>query len=155
LPRWLDNTTLDDSGQYPGRWNFVQTAPYDIDKVVGTIAEVASNDMRVPKNNTTEKVRGDAWGPEPFVKVQWLWIMLPGFLLLSTLALICATIFESRKEKVPAWKSSALAALLHGLSEESRGQFAHNASQSEVEKMAQSMRAKMLLHNSTERLTAV
>lgn len=155
LPQQLDNSTLDDSAQYPGRWNFVQKAPYDVNTVLGTIADVVSKEIRAPTNKGTERVRGDAWGPEPFVKVQWQWASLPAFLLLSTLALVCATIFESRKEKVPAWKSSALAALLHGLSEESRAQFVHNASQSEVEKMARSMRAKMLLKNSTEHLTAV
>jgi hypothetical protein len=155
LPQQLSNITLDESAQYPGRWNFVQKAPYDVNTVLGTIADVMSNEIRAPTNKGIEQVRGDAWGPEPFVKVQWQWASLPALLLLSTLALICATIFESRKEKVPAWKSSALAALLHGLSEESRGQFVHNASQSEIEKTSQRMRAKMLLHNSTERLMAV
>jgi len=155
LAMTLDNDTLDDSAQYPGRWNFVQKAPYDINTVLGTMADVVSNEIRAPTNNGTELVRGHACGPEPFVKVQWLWVLLPATLLLSTLVLICATIYKSRKERIPPWKSSALAALLHGLSEESRGHFGHNASQSEVEKMSQRLHAKILLQNSTERLIAI
>jgi len=155
LPMTLSNKTLDSSGQYPGRWNFVQNKPYDVNTVLGPIADVISKDMRALVKNGTAQVRGDAWGPEPFVETQWLWVLLPASLLFGTLVLICGTIIKSRRERVPSWKSSALATLLHGLNEEARGQFALNASQSEVEAISQRLRVKMLLDSSSGRLVAV
>lgn len=148
LPMYLDNRTLDSSGQYRGRWNFVQNAPHDESTVLETIAETATTYLRYA-NTGVEQVKGDAWGPEPYVKTRWLWILLPCSLLLGTLVLICGTIMKSRKDSVPSWKSSALATLLHGLSEEVREQFGPNASQSEVEAMAQKLQVKISLKSST------
>ncbi|KAF2819752.1 hypothetical protein CC86DRAFT_429958 [Ophiobolus disseminans] len=153
LPVSLTNTTLDSSGQYPGRWNFVHNAPYDVDTVLGPIADTVTNFLR-DENTGVEQVSGDAWGPEPYVETQWLWILLPCALLLSTLILICGTIIKSRKDSVPSWKSSALATLLHGLTEEVREQFEANASQSEVEAIAQKIQIKISLKESSGALVA-
>jgi hypothetical protein len=149
LPTSLDNQTLDSSGQYPGRWNFVQHEPHDVNTVLGPIAEMVSNDMRTATNHGTEQVSGDSWGPEPFVEVRWLWILLPASLMLGTFTLICATIFKSRKERVPLWKTSALATLLHGLAEDVRQSFGLDASPSEVEAIARKIRVEMSLKSTT------
>jgi len=153
LPWYLNNKTLDESGQYPGRWNFVQKAPFDVNTVLAPIADTVSTYVR-SVNTGTEQVDGDAWGPEPYVETQWLWVLLPCALLLATLALICGTIIKSRKDSVPSWKSSALATLLHGLTEEVREQFGANTSQSEVEAIAQKIRVKVSLKSATGTLVA-
>jgi hypothetical protein len=155
LPVSLKNDDLDSTGQYPGRWNFVQNAPYDFDGILGSMAEAITNQIRTPANNGTEKIYGDAWSTETFVKTQWLWLLLPGTLLLGSLSLIWVTIIRSRKDSVPSWKSSALAILLHGLTEEVCQQFSSGTSQSEVEALSRKVRVKISLDNSGGKLVSV
>lgn len=154
LPIRLQNDTLDTNGQYPGRWNFVQQAPYDVNMVMGPIAEAMTNSIRSATNNGTLQIYGNAWGAEVFVQTRWPWIILPALLLISTLVLICATLAKSQKQQVPAWKSSSLATLLHGLTEEARRQLDHGSSQSEVEAASQKIRVKMSFGNASGRLMA-
>ncbi|KAH7409986.1 hypothetical protein DE146DRAFT_332961 [Phaeosphaeria sp. MPI-PUGE-AT-0046c] len=143
MPVYLTNSSLDTTGQYPGRWNFVQNSPYDVGSTLGSMAEAVTNYMRTSTNEGTEQHEGQAWTAQPFVEVQWLWLILPGVLLFGTLALIGATIFRSKQHKVPAWKSSALATLLHGLTEESREKIHVDASQSEVEALSSKVHVVM------------
>jgi hypothetical protein len=143
MPTYLTNNSLDTTGQYPGRWNFVQHTPYNVNGVFGAMADAMTNHMRTSANNGTERFHGDAWTTETFVQTQWLWLLLPVFLLLSSLALISATIIQSRKEQVPSWKSSVLATLLHGLTEDAQRHFAPNATQSEVEALSRKVTIKM------------
>lgn len=152
LPTFLDNSTLDITHQYPGQWGFVQNGPYNVDGVLGSMAEAATNYLRSSGNQGTEQIEGEAWSKEPFVNVQWLWLLLPGTLLLGTLALLCATIFRSKQHHVPAWKSSALATLFHGLTEESRQKIHVDASQSEVEALSNKVQVVM---SSNQRLVPV
>ncbi|KAH4007081.1 hypothetical protein HBI56_027750 [Parastagonospora nodorum] len=156
LPTYLSNSSLDTGGQYPGRWNFVQNAPYDVNAALGSMAEALTNNMRTSAtNNGTELTFGEAWGAENFVETQWPWLLLPGALLFCSLILITSTIIKSRQEAVPTWKSSALATLLHGLTEESRACVAAGASQSEVEAVSQNLKVKLLLGMACQRLTPV
>ncbi|KAF2027917.1 hypothetical protein EK21DRAFT_91139 [Setomelanomma holmii] len=152
LPTMLMNDTLDSQGRCPGRWNFVQTGTHDINVVLDPVTEAMTNQMRTSTNNGTDLVYGDAWGAEIFAKTQRLRLLLPGLLLLSTLILISTTIAQSRKRQLPSWKSSALAILLHGLTEEVREQFAQGTSQSEVEAVSQKLRVKLMLNGAHGRL---
>lgn len=143
IPVALGNNTLDSMNQYPGRWNFVQNSPHDVNSVLGVMAEAVTNHIRASTNEGSEQFHGEAWSKEPFVDVQWLWLLLPGILLLGTLILICATIYRSKQHDVRAWKSSALATLLHGLTEESRNLIDVDASQSEVEALSNKVHVVM------------
>ena len=58
---------------------------------------------------------GPAWGMQTFVRIRWVWISAPAFLLLATLAFVVGTIVKSSRQQVEIWKTSALAMLLHGL----------------------------------------
>jgi hypothetical protein len=88
LPSFLTNDTLDITGQYPGRWSFVQNAPHNVDAVLATMAEAMTNYMRANSaNNGTESIHGDAWTEESFVETQWLWLLLPGALLVCSLVI--------------------------------------------------------------------
>ncbi|KAH7081715.1 hypothetical protein BKA63DRAFT_216226 [Paraphoma chrysanthemicola] len=144
LPTFMGNDSFDATKQYPGRWSFVQSAPHDVDSVLGPIAEAMTNSIRSTVNSGTEQAVGDAWGSEVFVQTQWLWLLLPVALLLSTLILVCATIVQSRKKRIPSWKSSSLATLLHGLAEEAREKFAQDTTQSEVEALSQKLRVRFI-----------
>jgi hypothetical protein len=143
VPVYLANNSLDATNQYPGRWNFVQNSPYDVNGVLGAMAEAVTNHIRSSTSQGTVQFQGDAWSKEPFVEMQWLWLLLPGTLLFGTLALLCGTIFRSKQHDVPAWKSSALATLLYGLDEESRQKIHVDASQSEVEALSRRVRIVM------------
>ena len=155
LPWELSNITSGPSKEDLGNWNFIHTAPYNINTLLDPIADTMSDYLRSQANTGVEQVSGSAWGPEPFVKTQWLWLLLPCSLLLGTLLLICGTIAKSRKQKVPSWKSSALATLLHGLSQETRAQFAVDAQQSEIEAVSQKLHVKMQSYHSAGKLEAV
>lgn len=58
---------------------------------------------------------GMPWSMEQLVDMRWEWISFPALLLVGGLILLSATVAQSRKNKTLAWKSSALALLLHGL----------------------------------------
>ncbi|KAL4884607.1 hypothetical protein BJY04DRAFT_181612 [Aspergillus karnatakaensis] len=60
-------------------------------------------------------IKGTVSEPRAFVKVQWLWLILPALLVLGGNIFFALTVFTSRKEKVLPWKSSSLALFYHGL----------------------------------------
>ncbi|KAF2478009.1 uncharacterized protein BDR25DRAFT_207498 [Lindgomyces ingoldianus] len=133
-------TRLD--GSSPGLWQFMQTPPYDLNPHFSNLAVAVTNRMRSQAKDT-ETVSGLALGTENFVYIRWVWISLPGSLLIGSFIFVCAAIFKSRRAKAVAWKSSALATLLHGLSKEAQGQFNPHLRQSEVEALSQKLRVKL------------
>lgn len=145
LPSRITYGEADNDGQFPGKWNFPQVAPYKTDSILGDIAEAMTNNMRASKTGT-EQISGNAWTTENFVEIRWVWISLPGVVLLSTLAFVGITAFRSHKNQFPVWKSSALVTLLHGLTEEARERFDPKASPSEVEAISQKMRVRLSTH---------
>jgi hypothetical protein len=68
----------------------------------------------------TEWVEGATFDLESFVDVRWPWLTLPLGLLFSTAVLLLLTIIRSSREKdhVGVWKTSAIATLLHGPSDD-------------------------------------
>jgi hypothetical protein len=133
---------MDAVGQFPGKWNFVQVAPYDSNYLFGSIAEAIATNMRA-RPNGTERINGTAWSKENFVEIRWAWISLPALLLLSTLVFVGATATKSHRHQFHAWKSSALSTLLHGLTEDARDRFDPKASPSEIEAISQKMRVRL------------
>ncbi|PSN64329.1 hypothetical protein BS50DRAFT_498919 [Corynespora cassiicola Philippines] len=154
VPTRLDNDDVDSTGKFPGIWDFIRTPPYDINVPLAKIAEAATNNMRL-RTNDTEMVNGTAWTNENFVQIRWPWVTLPATLLLSTLVFVCATILETRRQNAEVYKSSALATLLHGITEDVRERYHPAASLSEVEAMSQKLDVKLSSHNGNSRLVAV
>ncbi|KAF2115457.1 hypothetical protein BDV96DRAFT_492941 [Lophiotrema nucula] len=142
FPRDMDESSVDEQGQYPGEWSFVQNTPYDVNPFLAKIASAVTNNMRSQEKGTEVAV-GKAWGKENFVEIRWAWFSLPGFVLLSSLVFVSTTVFRSRRQKFAAWKSSSLATLLHGMTEEARVGFAVSTTPSEVEAMAHECRVTL------------
>lgn len=132
-------------------WDFHQRAPYDINPYLANATRTISNSLRSREDGTTA-INGTAWVKEQYVAVRWAWLALPVVLLFGTFALVCATIIKSRKNDAPAWKSSALATLLHGLTEDARNQFPPALCPSEIEAVSQKLQVKLALDNGDLRI---
>ncbi|ORY13277.1 hypothetical protein BCR34DRAFT_272798 [Clohesyomyces aquaticus] len=144
LPFIISSTERDNSGNLLGMWNFIQEQPYDINPYLVKVATAMTNAMRSRDDaNSTEAIQGIAWGQENFVEIRWVWMTLPEALLIANLIFVAATILTSRKDGTAAWKSSALATLLHGLSKEAREQFDPHISPSEVKALSRKLRVKL------------
>ncbi|KAH9861755.1 hypothetical protein J1614_011508 [Plenodomus biglobosus] len=105
----------------PGIWRFHQTEPYDINPYLANITTAMTNNLKSRGCGPGTVLReGTAWTVERFVQVRWAWITLPAASLLGSLILISTTMMSGHRSGTPNWKSSALATMLHGLSEETR-----------------------------------
>lgn len=148
--------TLVQDDRYPfvpsgGVWNFHHNPPYDINTVFANLTIAITNNLR-SRTNGAEKVEGVAWTNVVFIEIRWAWLSLPLALLMGSLILLCATIWKSRKSRLPAWKSSALAALLHGPGEEAQRLIAANASQSEIEAISERLLVQLTARDGSGRL---
>ena len=56
----------------------------------------------------TKQYSGCALQLAPFIRVQWLWTVYPGALILLSLWFLCYTIWASTHDEVSVWKSGAL-----------------------------------------------
>ena len=154
LPRSLGAADIDEEGLYPGMWSIVQSAPYDINPLFVKLTDAMTNNIRSLPSGT-EKMEGIAWSTQTFVEARWLWVTLPVTLTLGTLLLLCSTILVNRAQRVPTWKSSALATLLHGITEHTRQQFESASTMSQAEAMSQTMRVKLSIQEGSGGLLPV
>lgn len=97
---------------------------------------------------------GPEWGTQTFVRIRWVRISPPVFLLLATLAFVVGTIVRGSRQQVGIWKTSALAMLLHGLVGGAHHKLDPEASASEVE-AAQKTHVTLLPDKDTSRLVLV
>jgi hypothetical protein len=123
-------------------WGFHQQRPYDIDPFLTSLTTYVTDTLRSAANGT-EVIQGTAWAPEQFVSIRWAWISLPILLLFSSLLLVLVTIVKSRRGGTAAWKSSVLATLLHGLTENVRDKFDPGLSPSEIEVISRQLRVQL------------
>lgn len=61
--------------------------------------------------SSAEQVNGTAWTTERIIEVDPLWLAMPGSLWFITTVFLFTTIWLSRKNDAPIWKSSTLAVL--------------------------------------------
>lgn len=144
-----DNLNITDSFQ--GIYNVTMAPPYDFNAYLDLITTSMTNNLRT-KIQGTEPVIGPAWGTQTFVRIRWVWISLPVFLLLATLAFVVGTIVKSSRQQVGIWKTSALAMLLHGLAGGARHKLDPEASASEVEAAARKIHVTLSPDKDTSRL---
>ena len=147
-----DNLNTTDS--FLGIYNVTMVPPYDFNAYLDSIATSMTNHLRTTIRGT-EPVIGPAWGTQTFVRIRWVWISLPVFLLLATLAFVVGTIVKSSRQQVGIWKTSALAMLLHGLAGGARHKLDPEASASEVEAAARKIHVTLSPDKDTSRLVLV
>jgi hypothetical protein len=72
--------------------------------------------MHQAGTNVTNPAVGEVWRTGTCTKVQWAWLAFPVTLLAASIALLAATVVQSRKSSARViWKISPLAMLFHGL----------------------------------------
>lgn len=82
--------------------------------VIEDIAKVAGEYIRSSDNPDARNVTGMAWTPQPYIQVRWEWLTLPFLLVVLSVAFFTLTAVQSRT-KPYLYKTSVLAATMHGL----------------------------------------
>ncbi|KAF2403482.1 hypothetical protein EJ06DRAFT_471465 [Trichodelitschia bisporula] len=89
--------------------------------------------------NTTEKVFGTG-SFETYVHIRWAWLTLPFIVLLLSSLFLFVTILEScRRRDVGIWKTSSLATLAYGLSDDAKDELGSSRSMLELIEKANGM----------------
>lgn len=84
------------------------------------LADSMTNYMRTADQNSSNII-GEVNGVQTCVRVEWPWLALPAVLVVATCLLLVATIVATaRKANANVWKSSPLAYLFHGFTDEAR-----------------------------------
>jgi hypothetical protein len=154
LPPFLSQDPDYPFGLFQGMWQFHQVPPYDLDGYLSNITTAITNNMKSRVSGTIP-IEGTAWASERFVQVRWAWITLPGISLVGSLILICATILKEKETSAPVWKSSSLATLLHGLSEDTQRSIDPDISTSQTEAVSTKLRVRLSSGKGNARLVAI
>ena len=104
------------------------------------LAAAMTNYIRDASNHT---VSGQLGITETYVRVLWLWIILPGVLVVAGALFLIMGIVATRKRGVDIWKDSELALLFHGL-QEGNERFAGLHQISEMDHVASRMKVRMM-----------
>jgi hypothetical protein len=153
LPPILNQNPAFPFGPDLGIWNFHQVPPYDFEGPLSNLTRAITNNLKSREIGTVP-IEGTAWSVEKIVQIRWVWITLPAISLVGSLVLICATIVEGRRTKAPVWKSSALATLLHGLSEETQRRIDPDLSSSQTEAISTKLKVRLSSRRGDARLVA-
>lgn len=77
------------------------------------IATSLTNQLR--RHDNVTMVNGTVYMPVTYVNVNWLWLVYPVLISISTSSFLVASMICSWQSGIPVWKSSSLALLFHGL----------------------------------------
>lgn len=86
--------------------------------VVRTFENIAAAMTQTMRTTAGQVATGTATSLEPYVHVKWGWLVLPLILVVMTGSFVLWTAWQTRRLKVPLWKTDALAVVLHGLNGE-------------------------------------
>lgn len=79
------------------------------------LATSLSNAIRNLTDKHTEHVQGQSLVVVQYIRVRWIWLVLPSVIILLGFLLLVITIWESRRAGAMMWKCSPLALLFHPL----------------------------------------
>jgi hypothetical protein len=85
------------------------------DAVNSTVSNVASALTNVLRQSAGSRIPGTALALEPYIAVQWLWLLLPLVIIVLALVVLGSTIFRTKRSGVPNWRTNALATMAHGI----------------------------------------
>jgi len=86
----------------------------DWENLLERIAEIFTQIIQSPYNSNATRIHGEAYGPEIFVRVRWVWFIMPLSMVVASGFLLGIMIYRSRKTPY-LYKNSILATLFHGL----------------------------------------
>ncbi|KAL4744310.1 hypothetical protein BDW72DRAFT_209109 [Aspergillus terricola var. indicus] len=107
------------------------------------LSNVAASVTKYAFDQSNRTVIGEMGVAESYVTVEWRWLVFPGALLLSTLALLVSTILINKTEHLDLWKSSTLPLLYYGLEEDTRLRSSNMGSVSAMDEMAEGLNVKL------------
>jgi hypothetical protein len=84
----------------------------DLYGLMDSVATSMTNHIRSVSSMT---VSGQIGTVETYVHVRWVWLTLPGALILSSAAFLVLAVLETRRRNAEVWKDSSLALIFHGL----------------------------------------
>ena len=87
-------------------------------------------------------MNGTSYSLESYVRVDWLWLVLPATLVLLSFPFLIATIVQSSRAKIKPWKTSALATL-QGLGNELRNELGALDAEATMERRAETRFARL------------
>lgn len=87
-------------------------ASMNIPKTMDRVAAAMTNHLRDTSNRT---VIGQSGSMELYIRVSWQWLLFPITSIFLGTTLLASVIIATRRRKLPVWKTSELALLLHGL----------------------------------------
>ena len=99
-----------------------------VSHVMANIAQGMTNSMRQSTNNVNytnlkngqpynQIIQGTSHILETYIQPRWLWLTYPLVMVLLAILFCSLTIRQTARLGLPNWKSSALAAMLHGIQE--------------------------------------
>ncbi|ERF71653.1 hypothetical protein EPUS_00642 [Endocarpon pusillum Z07020] len=92
--------------------------PSNVPQIMANVATAMTNNLRL-KSETV--AIGTAIVLETYIHVRWLWLLLPLIMVSLATILLALTVWQSRRWDIPNWRSSALAAMMHGVQEDEEG----------------------------------
>ncbi|KAJ4287140.1 hypothetical protein N0V90_012538 [Kalmusia sp. IMI 367209] len=114
--------------------------------VIEDIGKVAGEYIRSSNTPDARNMTGTAWAPQPFIIVPWLFLFLPLSLVVLSMVFLMLTALQ-RRTKAYLYKSSVLAATLHGLegwsAEDMRGDRGRET-ESDLEERAKRLEARLV-----------
>lgn len=119
-------------------WNLMYSSP-DLPKTISNIATSMTNAIRNSEQGTT--FAGTAFRDQIKIHVSWPWIILPVTVILGGNLLLLVTIVQSRRTRMPLWRSSSLAILYHGFESFDRSE--PLATMSQMEEAAELRRVRL------------
>lgn len=107
ITEYLDSDTWDNEIIHAVSQNGASRVP----QTMANIATAITNRMRV---DSGQKIQGTAIALESYIHVRWPWLLLPIAMVVLAIAFLLPTVWQSRRWGVPSWRSSVLAAMMHG-----------------------------------------
>jgi hypothetical protein len=84
----------------------------DLAGLMDSVATSMTNHIRSVSSVT---VAGQVGTVETYVHIRWVWLTLPGALIVASAAFLALAVLDTRRKKAEVWKDSSLALIFHGL----------------------------------------
>lgn len=111
--------------------------------IFSRIAKSMTTHLRLSPNAVP--IQGNQYNNVVYIRVNWLYMILPIAIVVMTGLFLFSTIFWERKTRTPLWKSSALALLTHGLDEKALERLVvANDDLVEAEKVSEELQVQLL-----------
>ncbi|KAK6429390.1 hypothetical protein LTR95_014464 [Oleoguttula sp. CCFEE 5521] len=85
--------------------------------ILDSVSTAVSNSMRSERMADSFEslvVTGTTWSNATYIHVRWLYLIYPAVVIVLAASFVLGTAIQTKRSKVPVWKSSTLATVYHG-----------------------------------------